>query len=478
MKSIGPKLALQVAITLIVVMIVSGGLDIYQRKNDDTAALEVKEKRILQQLSYILTDFLNNMYYEPIDYIARSYLSEPHILAIKLQSDERIITYLGKLQSSEEIIDLTHEEPQYTDSITRQEELLFFEQPIGMIEIVFSQKSVDEQVRRSVVNVGRNLAVVVIVVSLVVVGLVRKNITMPLLNLVQTTREIANGNMNVSLQSVSTQSKIWGIRRKDEVGMMINTLATMKHKINAVLQETKELTQAVQEGSQTMSSSANEMYQRATAQAAAAEEASSSIEQMVANIQQNADNARRTEHIAIQSAEDARESGKAVAEAVTAMQKIAKKISIIEEIARQTNMLSLNATIEAAKAEEKGKGFAVVASEVRGLAERSREAAEEINELANSGVVIAENAGERLSRLVPDIQRTAELIQEISAASSEQNTGVGQFNKAIQQLDQIAQHNAATSEELSATARELASQFEVIQHTIAFFQTDETDRES
>ncbi len=156
------------------------------------------------------------------------------------------------------------------------------------------------------------------------------------------------------------------------------------------------------------------------------------------------------------------------------MQKIAQTITIIEEIARQTHMLSLNATIEAAKAQEYGKGFGIVASEVRALAERSRTAAIEINDLATNSLVMAENAGEMLVRLVPDIQETAELIQEIKAASSEQDAGASQINNAIQQLNQVIQHNASTFKETAATAEELATQAEMLQSTITFFKIDET----
>jgi methyl-accepting chemotaxis protein len=184
----------------------------------------------------------------------------------------------------------------------------------------------------------------------------------------------------------------------------------------------------------------------------------------------------QTEKIAVKAAADAQDGGVAVAETVNAMQEIAKKISIIEDIARQTRLLSLNATIEAARAQEHGRGFAVVASEVRSLAERSQVAAEEINQLASSSVDIAGKAGEMLKKLVPDIQKTAELVQEISAASGEQNSGAGQINRAIQQLDQVIQQNAATSEEMASTAEELASQAEMLQNTIEFFKVDETVR--
>ncbi len=172
---------------------------------------------------------------------------------------------------------------------------------------------------------------------------------------------------------------------------------------------------------------------------------------MVSNIKQNADNAQQTEKIALKAAHDAKEGGSAVTETVSAMKEIANKISIIEEIARQTNLLALNAAIEAARAGEHGKGFAVVASEVRKLAERSQVAAGEINRLSATSVQIAEKAGEMLTRIVPDIQKTAELVSEINAASAEQNTGAEQINKAIQQLDQVIQQNASVAEEMAST---------------------------
>jgi methyl-accepting chemotaxis protein len=222
-------------------------------------------------------------------------------------------------------------------------------------------------------------------------------------------------------------------------------------------------------GSQQLSASSEEMSQGATEQAAAAEEASSSMEQMSANIRQNADNATQTERLALQSASDAKEGGKAVQETVAAMREISGKISIIEEIARQTNLLALNAAIEAARAGEHGKGFAVVASEVRKLAERSQLAAAEIGKLSTTSVQVAERAGDMLSRIVPDIQKTAELVQEISAACREQDQGADQINKAIQQLDQVIQQNAMASEEMASTSEELSAQADQLQAVVAFF---------
>ncbi len=260
--------------------------------------------------------------------------------------------------------------------------------------------------------------------------------------------------------------------RKDEFGQLASSFNSITEKLHITIEEVRNASDNVTSGSQQIHATADRMSQGATEQAASAEEASSSMEQMAANIRQNADNALQTEKIAGKAAEDAAESGRAVSEAVSAMKEIAGKTIIIEEIARQTNLLALNAAIEAARAGEHGKGFAVVASEVRKLAERSQIAAAEISELSSSSVNVAERAGEMLSKMVPDIQKNAELVQEISAASNEQNSGANQINRAIQQLDSVIQQNSGASEELSSTAEELAERAEELQNTISFFKFD------
>lgn len=222
----------------------------------------------------------------------------------------------------------------------------------------------------------------------------------------------------------------------------------------------------VASGSEQISATGEQLAQGASEQASSLQQVSASMEEMTANIRQSSDNAGQTEQIARKASEDAKQGGEAVREAVTAMDQIAEKITIISEISRQTNMLALNAAIEAARAGEHGKGFAVVASEVRKLAERSQQAAGEITELSESSVKVSRNAGEMLTKLVPDIQKTAELVEEISTAAREQNAGAAEINNALQELDQVVQQSAAASEELSAASVDLASQANTMRESI------------
>ncbi len=245
------------------------------------------------------------------------------------------------------------------------------------------------------------------------------------------------------------------------IGILIN------RSITKALANVKTIADNVTSASLELSSTSEEVSQGASEQASAVEESSASVEEMAATIRQNTDNARETEKIALQTSDAAKESGQAVLEAVEAMKEIADKISIVEEIARQTNLLALNAAIEAARAGEHGKGFAVVASEVRKLAERSQNAAAEISTLSNSSVKIADKSGNMLSSIIPDIQKTATLVQEISAASVEQDAGTEQINQAMQQLDSVVQQNSSASEEMAATAEELSAQAEELQFVIA-----------
>ena len=318
---------------------------------------------------------------------------------------------------------------------------------------------IDTRTRRSTLEAGGGALAVFTLILVPLLVMVIRSILRPIRELQTVSQRIAEGDLSVEIQ----------VEGKDEIADLLSMMKSMRDRLDDVVSDIKTVGDSVLSGSSHTSSAAEQMSQGATEQAASAEEVSSSMEEMDSNIQQNADNAQETEKIALKAAEDAQKGGDAVNQTVEAMRTIAEKINIIDEIARNTNLLALNAAIEAARAGEHGKGFAVVASEVRKLAERSQTAAGEISELSISSVDVAEQAGQVLSAVVPDIRRTAELVQEISAASGEQRSGSNQVNKALAQLDQVVQQNASQAEEMSRMAEELSDQAENLKRTMSFF---------
>ena len=336
-----------------------------------------------------------------------------------------------------------------------------------MTEAVALKESMAEQAAMTTAEVFRRsfVLMVAIVFFAVVVGIaigvgISRVISIPLKRGVAFADALAGGDLTETLD----------VKRNDEIGRLAAALNRMVDHLRSIVSDIKSGAEAVSAGSEQLSTTAEQLSGGSTEQAASAEEVSSSMEEMQASIRQNDDNSSATEKIAITASRNAEESGQAVAQTVEAMHEIASRISIIEEIARNTNLLALNAAIEAARAGEYGKGFAVVASEVRKLAERSQVAAGEISQLSESSVAVAEEAGAKLKDLVPSINRTAELVQEISASSAEQNAGARQISEAMGQLDTVIQQNAASSEEMASMSEELTGQAEQLQAAAAYFR--------
>jgi X-X-X-Leu-X-X-Gly heptad repeat protein len=395
-----------------------------------------------------------------------------------------------------------------TDVVEFTSPVMHGEEQIGTIRLLFTMRYVNEAVKKAR---GLILALcfgAAVIMSGIVYLLFRRIILAPLGAeppvVANIANEVAAGNLSIAIATAGgdTSSVLFSMKKmveslrghaqaaesvaagdlkvkvtvlgeQDSLG---KSLAAMIEKLASVVTNVMAAANNVASGSEQLSAGSSQLSQGTTEQAASTEQASSTVEEMSATIKQNADNALQTEKIAQKSANDAQESGKAVTDAVSAMKQIAAKIGIIEEIARQTNLLALNAAIEAARAGEAGKGFAVVAAEVRKLAERSQTAAAEISHLSGSSMEVAERAGAMLAKLVPDIQKTAELVQEISMSSKEQSGGADQINSAIQQLNQVVQQNAGAAEEMASTAEELASQAKQLQDAVEYFKVNNQER--
>ncbi len=309
---------------------------------------------------------------------------------------------------------------------------------------------------------------IAIVLAFILAIIITRGIVIPVKKGVEFAKSVAQGDLTVSVD----------IDQEDEIGELASSLKRMVEELRNIVASIQDGAANITSASLEMSSNSQQMSQGASEQASSAEEVSSSMEEMASNIQQNTDNAQQTEKIAIKASEGIKQGNASTEISVNAMKKIAEKITIVNDIAFQTNILALNAAVEAARAGEHGKGFAVVAAEVRKLAERSKVAADEIDQLSRNGVQISEEAGEQLAEIVPEIEKTAKLVQEIAAASMEQNSGADQVNSAIQQLNQVTQQNAAASEEMATSSEELAGQAEQLQDIISFFRIDKSVKKS
>ncbi|MGM0375380.1 MAG: methyl-accepting chemotaxis protein [Bacteroidota bacterium] len=307
------------------------------------------------------------------------------------------------------------------------------------------------------------LSIIFLSVTLMVVLWLSRTITSPLVQISGLARQFSEGDLTGKPSKQLTS-------RKDELGQLSSAFDAMKEQISTMINQALKASESVQTGSEEMNTSASSLSESATEQASSTEELSASMQEMSSNISQNADNAGQTEKLVAEAAGDAQKGEKILREAVQAIENIYESVVLIEDVARQTNILSLNAAIEAARAGEQGKGFAVVAAEVRKLAERSRVNASKINNLSTNSVDNARNAMQIFADLLPKINKSNELVLEISAASKEQDSGASQINNALLELDKVSQMNAQTSENMNTMAHDFSEEIQKLRHTISYFK--------
>jgi methyl-accepting chemotaxis protein len=347
---------------------------------------------------------------------------------------------------------------------------IFFERWNLMVGTGFYMDDVDAVISNleSTASDSRNdMLIVLLLVSAVLLAIVgtsgmwvSRSIVRPIIQAVGFAQKLAKGDLSQKIE----------VKGQHEAAQLLIALQNMSNELQKIVSEVKTGAESLACASEELNATSKSLSDSANDQASSVEETSASIEQIAASISQNAENAQQTETIALKAAQQGLEGGQAVAQTVTAMSEITARISMIEDIAYQTNLLALNAAIEAARAGSNGKGFAVVAAEVRRLAERSREASQEISAQAAESVIVANKAGALLEEIVPGIQRTSELVHEISAASNEQSSGSRMMSDAIAQMDQITQQNAAASEQLAATSEDVSAQAQGLQRQMSFFK--------
>lgn len=389
-------------------------------------------------------------------------LSEP--MAAYVQIVEQVLKLRETSSEVRPADELTVMLPQLRDTGNKADDLL-----TALVERKVSRaKEANEQITGIYLDSRTQMIALVIIAAVLGFGigiLVTRSITRPLNRAVSVADSLAAGDLGIQVESDS----------KDETGQLLNAMKNMTERLRSVMGDVRSAADSLSSASEEVSATSQSLSQAASEQAAGVEETTASVEQMSASIAQNTESAKITDSIAGKAANDAVAGGRAVRDMVVAMKQIADKIGIIDDIAYQTNLLALNAAIEAARAGDHGKGFAVVAAEVRKLAERSQVAAQEIGGVAGSSVQLAEQAGRLLDDIVPNIQKTSDLVQEITAASQEQSTGAGQINIAMGQMNQITQQNASASEELAATSEEMNAQASQLLELIGFFRLDARD---
>jgi len=451
---IGSSISVRFVAILLLILALGQGLGTFLYLRDTRASLisslHARMQRTVTQAARVSAEPILNYNFALLDAYLTELLEDKDIRSVRLlDRSGGVIREKGLAQGGKAPFALSH-------PIDINSEVL------GTVQLDYAVSTVQASMGRSLLLIPLYQGAMLLVVAVAVIALFGVYVRKPVNEINSAVQQLTAGDLSVSMV----------VRSDDEIGSIAKGVSSLVGRLSAAILEINAIAANVASGSKQLSASAQQIARGASDQAVAAEEALASTEEMAISIRCNSDHARQTEEISFKAAAEVREAGAAVTATKSAMREIAGKTSIIEELARQTNLLALNAAIEAARAGEHGRGFAVVASEVRKLAERSQLAAAEIGQLSAGSVAVAEEAGALLERLVPNIQKNAELVQQVSIANSEQSSGSEQISNAIQQLDHVIQLNAGAAEQLAATAEELSAQAEQLQRSVAFFRTD------